>query len=62
MKQVHTYLHILFLQIYQTFSTKPVNLSQEKKPQKNKRKTPQTTKPLSILGVWDFSSCHWILY
>lgn len=37
MKQVHTCLHILFLQIYQIFSTKPVNLSKQKK----KKKTPK---------------------
>lgn len=64
MKQVHTCLHILFLQIYQIFSTKPLNLSKQKPKQQNKTKIPTTkaTDLLSILGVLDFSTCHWILY
>lgn len=37
MKQVHTCLPILFLQIYQIFSTKPVNLSKQKNPQTTKQ-------------------------
>lgn len=52
MKQVHTCLPILFLQIYQILHTKPVNLSKQKTQTTKQNKDPQnqTIKYFRSLG------------